>query len=166
MGGPPSTDSLFEPTESALDPHISPFQIRAYLRKLIERLENHTAGPETEGAGGTDTARAATETKRTETATKATRSTGRARRASRCNENRTDDDQETESLTARLQEEVTALQGILYHFPKTPGGVPDAFLDNQSAQNAATLEKDGVEEDHDRNRSARTRDSVVITIDD
>lgn len=132
----------------------------------MERLENHIARSETDGVGGTATACASPETGRTEAAAKTPRPSGRARRASRGDENRADEDQETKSLTARVQEEVVALQGILYHFPKTPGGVPDAFLDNQTAQNAATLEKDGVEEDHDRNRSARTRDALVITIDD
>ncbi|CAM9625049.1 unnamed protein product [Scytosiphon promiscuus] len=141
-------------------------QIRAYLRKLTERLENHHTEAATKGVGGMETTCASTVRGGTETAAKTQRPSGRARRASRGDENRVDEERETEILTARVQEEVSALQGILYHFPKTPGGVPDAFLDNQTAQNAATLERDGVEEDHDRNRSARTRDALVITIDD
>lgn len=76
------------------------------------------------------------------------------------------EDRKTNHLTARVGEEVEALQQILYHFPKTPGGVPEAFLDIRGGENAATLEKDGVEEDHDHNRSARPKDPVVVTIED
>lgn len=64
-----------------------------------------------------------------------------------------------------MQEEVKALRSILYDFPKTPGGVPDAFLDKQAAH-SATLERDGVEEDHDHSRAVRTTDLVVIDVDD
>ena len=75
------------------------------------------------------------------------------------------EDQETNQLTARVGKEVEALQHILYTFPATPGGVPDAFLENRAGV-AATLEKDGVEEDTDRSRLARLKDPVVYTIDD
>lgn len=88
----------------------------------------------------------------------------RESRASRCGDS-SECDEETESLTARVQEEVKALRSILYDFPKTPGGVPDAFLDKQAAH-SATLERDGVEEDHDHNRAVRTKDPVVIDVDD
>lgn len=86
--------------------------------------------------------------------------------ASGCDSSLADEDRKTIHLTARVEEEVGDLQRILYHFPKTPGGVPDAFRDDRAGENAVTLEKDGVEEDHDRNRSNRRKDSVVITVDD
>ncbi len=75
------------------------------------------------------------------------------------------EDHETNRLTARVGQEVKALQHILYKFPTTPGGVPDAFLEHREGD-VATLEKDGVEEDTDRSRLARLKDAVVYTIDD
>lgn len=75
------------------------------------------------------------------------------------------EDRETNHLTARVGKEVEALQHILYKFPTTPGGVPDAFLERREGD-VATLEKDGVEEDTDRSRLARLKDAVVYTIDD
>eukprot|EP00903_Cladosiphon_okamuranus_P012740 g11910.t1 len=112
-------------------------QIRGYFRKLSQRLEDRVAaGRETHEGGHEET------------------------------EGESPEDRKTIHLTARVGEEVQALQQILYHFPKTPGGVPDAFLDSQGGEHVATLEKDGVEEDHDRNRSARPKDPVVVTIED
>jgi len=74
-------------------------------------------------------------------------------------------DHETNHFTARVGKEVEALQHILYKFPTTPGGVPDAFLEHREGD-VATLEKDGVEEDTDRGHLARRKDPVVYTIDD
>lgn len=143
---------------------LSVKQIRGYFRKLSERLQNHVVARretdeadqwETEGATGKDKAETA----------KTLSATGRATKSSDSDGNQTDEDR-TKRLTARVEEEVGKLQRIMYHFPKRPGGVPDAFLGDRTGENAATLEKDGVEEDHDRNRLNRTEDSVVITIDD
>lgn len=112
-------------------------QIRGYFRKLSQRLQDR-------GAAGRETDEA--------------RHTGL--------EGESAEDRKTNLLTARVGEEVEALQQILYHFPKTPGGVPDAFLDTRGGGNVATLEKDGVEEDHDRNRATRPKDKIVVTIED
>lgn len=116
---------------------LSQKQIRGYFRKLGQRLQDRVAaGRETDGSGHAETQGEPVE------------------------------DRKTSHLTSRVGEEVEALQQILYHFPKTPGGVPDAFLDMRGGENVATLEKDGVEEDHDRNRSARPKDPVVVTVED
>eukprot|EP00752_Nemacystus_decipiens_P003329 g3080.t1 len=115
----------------------SDHQIRGYFRKVIERLQDRVAAGRAVNEGG----HAETEGESAE-------------------------DRTTNHLTARVGEEVEALQQILYHFPKTPGGVPDAFLDIRGGKSVATLEKDGVEEDHDRNQSARPKDPVVVTIED
>lgn len=139
-------------------------QIREYFRKLSERLQRHVAaGPEmdagdhgeTEGGTGENEAEAVEMLGAIE----------RANKSSGCGGSQTDEDR-TKQLTTIVEEEIRNLQRIMYHFPKTPGGVPDAFLGDRTGENAATLEKDGVEEDHDRNLSNRTKDSVVITIED
>lgn len=111
-------------------------QIRGYFRKVSQRLQDRASAGEPEEGGHDGT------------------------------EGESAEDRRTKHLTARVGEEVKALQQILYHFPKTPGGVPDAFLDIRGGGSVATLEKDGVEEDHDRNRSARPKDPVVVTIED
>lgn len=112
-------------------------QIRGYFRKVSQRLQDRVAaGRETDEAGHAEA------------------------------EGESAEDRKTNHLTARVGEEVEALQQILYHFPKTPGGVPDAFLDIREGESVATLEKDGVEEDRDRSRSARPKDPVVVTIED
>lgn len=111
--------------------------MRGYFRKLSQRLQDHVAAAcETDEAGHAEVADESAE------------------------------DRKANHLTARVGEEVEALQQILYHFPKTPGGVPDAFLELRGGENVATLEKDGVEEDHDRKSSARPKDPVVVTVED
>ncbi|CAM9349039.1 unnamed protein product [Pylaiella littoralis] len=138
-------------------------QIRGYFRELSRRLENHVrAGRETH-AGDDGETENATEEIGAEAA-ETLGATARATKSGGCEGNETDENR-TKQFTDSVQEEVGKLQRIMYDFPKTPGGVPEAFLDDRTRENAATLEKDGVEEDHDRNRSNRTKDSVVITID-
>lgn len=139
-------------------------QIREYFRKLSERLQKHvSAGPETDAGDHGETEGSAGENEAE--AVETLGGTERANKSSGCDGSQTDEDR-TKQLTTRVEEEVGKLQRIMYHFPKTPGGVPDAFLGDRTGENAATLEKDGVEEDHDRNLSNRTKDSVVITIED
>lgn len=112
-------------------------QIRGYFRKLSQRIQDGVAARrETDGAARAET------------------------------EGGSAEDRKTNHLTTSVGEEVEALQKILYHFPKTPGGVPEAFLDVRGGEDVATLEKDGVEEDHDRSHSTRTKDPVVVTIED
>lgn len=138
-------------------------QIRGYFRELSRRLENYVrAGRETH-AGDDGETENATEEIGAEAA-ETLGATARATKSGGCEGNETDENR-TKQFTDSVQEEVGKLQRIMYDFPKTPGGVPEAFLDDRTRENAATLEKDGVEEDHDRNRSNRTKDSVVITID-
>lgn len=137
-------------------------QVRGYFSKLAERLEKCVAGgkAKVDGAGE----KAAGET----IAVKGPAVTGKAQGASRCEGAQAAKDYATEGLTACVTNEVEALQRILYMFPKTPGGVPDEFMER--SENVATLKNDGVEEvfhqSADASRSGRGGDRVVVTVDD
>ena len=143
--------------------------MRRYFRGLIERLEKSVAARETdedeEASGGT----AAGKTPRVAGMASVPDFGERGQGSNSGRKNsQADLDEQTGGLTARVTEEVEALQHILYMFPSTPGGVPDAFLERSTP--AATLTADGVEElvrpSSADGRSARSEDRVVITVDD
>lgn len=147
--------------------------MRRYFRELIERLQNSVAGWKTEiskavgeeASGGTAAGRTPSVAESASLPDFAQRGQG-----SDCGkkDNQAVLDAETGRLTARVTEEVEALQQILYMFPSTPGGVPDAFLER--SKHAATLTADGVEEllhpSSAADGSGRSEDRVVITVDD
>lgn len=151
-----------------------PSQVRRYFRELIERLQNSDAVCKTEGSnavgeGEASDGAAAGKTPRVAESASVPAFAERGQ-GSDCGrkDNQAVSDAETEGLTARVTEEVEALQQILYMFPSTPGGVPDAFLER--SKHAATLTADGVEEllhpNSAADRSGRNKGRVVITVDD
>ena len=149
-------------------------QVRRYFRELIERLPNSVANWKTEASnavGGGEASDGISAGKNlTVTESASTLDFAERGQESDCGrkDNHAVSDAETDGLTARVTKEVEALQQILYMFPSTPGGVPDAFL--EQSQHAATLTADGVEEllhpSSAADRSARSEDRVVITVDD
>lgn len=148
-------------------------QVRRYFRELIERLENSVAAFKTEAsnAAGEEEASGEPAAGKAPRVAESTSVPDCAERGegSDCGRKKGQaaSDAETGGLTARVTEEVEALQQILYMFPSTPGGVPDAFLER--SKHAATLTADGVEEFHPSSaadRSGRSEDRVVIAVDD
>lgn len=148
--------------------------MRRYFRELIERLQNSVADWKTEASNAVGGGEASDRTcagKNPRIAESAS-TPDFAERGQGSDYGRRDNhavlDAETEGLTARVTKEVEALQQILYMFPSTPGGVPDAFLER--SKHAATLTADGVEEllhpSSATDRSGRSEDRVVITVDD